>query len=307
MNALWQDLRYGARMLLKNPVFALIAVITLALGIGANTAIFSVVNAVLLRALPFNQPERLVTLTSVRANDPDNRISVSYADFLDWQKETATFAHAACYAGGNAVLTVGDEPERIRTALVTEEFFAALGAPMLLGRAFTAEESKGGAPVVVISHGLRAAPLRRQSGHCRPEVSDRHAHRHDHRRDAAENALPGKRRSWLPMTLGFTVQSFPDMLRRDNFVFQSIARLQRGVTPAQASARLDAIARHINEENPKIRQDIMARAIPLLDYAIPRQLRLWSQMKPSHSASSGAAGFAPFIATPPLPPGVIEP
>src|SRR5262245_58092630 len=154
MNALLQDLRYGVRMLLKNPVFTSIAIITLALGIGANTAIFSVVNAVLLRALPFNEPERLVRLSSVRVNDPNSRISVSYADFLDWQKETSIFAHAACYSGGNAVLTLGEEPERIRTALVTEEFFDALGAPMRLGRAFTAEESKSGSPVVVISYGL---------------------------------------------------------------------------------------------------------------------------------------------------------
>ena len=79
---------------------------TLSIGIGANTAIFSVVNAVLLRALPFNEPERLVRLTSVRTNDPDNRISVSYADFLDWQKETAIFAPAACYADGNAVFVL---------------------------------------------------------------------------------------------------------------------------------------------------------------------------------------------------------
>ncbi len=290
MQNLWQDLRYGARMLLKNPVFTLIAVFTLALGIGANTAIFSVVNAVLLRALPFNEPERLVRLTSVRATDPDSRISVSYADFLDWQKETATFAHAACYAGGNAVLTVGDEPERIRTGLVTEDFFAALGAPMLLGRAFTAEESKSGAPVVVISHSLWQ---RRFGGN--PDIVGQKFP------TAARTATiigvtppkmhyPENVEAWLPMTLAFTVQSFPDMLRRDNFIFQSIARLQPGVTPAQANARLDVIARHINQENPKIRQDITARAIPLLDYAIPRELRRGLQIL------LGAVGFVLLIA-----------
>ena len=154
MQTLWQDLRYGARILVKHPGFTLIAVITLALGIGANTAIFSVVNAVLLRALPFNEPEQLVRLSSVRTSDPNSRISVSYADFLDWQKEKSLFAHAACFSGGNAVLMLGDEPERVRTALVTEEFFDVLGTPMQLGRAFTVEEGKGGAPVVVISYSL---------------------------------------------------------------------------------------------------------------------------------------------------------
>src|SRR5262245_66694057 len=111
MQTLLQDLRYGVRMLLKNPVFTLIAVITLALGIGANTVIFSIVNAVLLRAWPFHEPEQLVRLSSVRMNDPNSRITVSYADYLDWQKETAIFAHVACFSTGNAVLNLGDEPE----------------------------------------------------------------------------------------------------------------------------------------------------------------------------------------------------
>jgi len=290
MQTFWQDLRYGARMLIKNPVFTLIAVITLALGIGANTAIFSVVNAVLLRALPFSEPEQLVRLASVRMNDPDSRMSVSYGDFLDWQKENSIFAHAACYSGGNAVLTLGDEPERIRTALVTEEFFDALGAPMLLGRAFTAEEGKSGAPVVVISHGLwqrrlggdpnivgqkfpTAARVATIIGVTRPK-----------------SHYPEDVEAWIPMARAFTIQSFPDMLRRDNFIFQSIARLRPGVTPSQASDRMAAIARHINQENPKIRQDVSARAFPLIDYAIQPEVRrnFWILL--------GAVGFVLLIA-----------
>jgi putative ABC transport system permease protein len=290
MQTLWQDLRYGARMLLKNPVFTLIAVITLALGIGANTAIFSVVNAVLLRALPFDEPEQLVRPASVRMNDPNSRMSVSYADFLDWQKETAIFAHVACYSGGNAVLTLGDEPERIRMALVTEGFFDALGAPMRLGRAFTAEEGKSGAPVVVISYSLwqerlggdpniigqklpTAARAVTIIGVTRPK-----------------SHYPEDVDAWIPMARAFTTQSFPDMLRRDNFIFQSIARLRPGVTPAQASDRMAAIARHINQENPKIRQDVSARAFPMLDYAIQPELRrnLWILL--------GAVGFVLLIA-----------
>ncbi len=290
MNALLQDLRYGLRMLLKNPVFALIAVITLALGIGANTAIFSVVNAVLLRPLPFNEPEQLVRLASVRLNNPNSRINVSYADFLDWQKETAIFSHAACYAGGNAVLTLGDEPERIRTALVTEEFFDALGAPMLLGRAFTAEESKSGAPVVVISHGL----WQRRFGGDPNIVGQKFP---TSARTATiigvtqpKSHYPENAEAWLPMALALTTQNSPDMLRRDNFAFQSIARLRPGVTQAQASDRLAAIARRINQENPKIRQDFSARAFPLLDFAIQAELRrgLWILL--------GAVGFVLLIA-----------
>ncbi len=290
MAILLQDLRYGARIIRNNRGFTLIAVLTLALGIGVNTAIFSVVNAVLLRALPFNEPEQLVRPTSVRLNDPKSRISVSYADFLDWQKENSIFAHVACFAGGNAVLTLGDEPERIRTTLVTEDFFAVLGSPMLFGRAFTADESKSGAPVVVISHKLWQ---RRFSSD--PHVVGRKFP------TAARTATiigvtqpkshyPDTVEAWLPMSLAFTTKSFPDMLRRDNFTFQSIARLQPGVTHEQASDRLAAIARNISQENPKIRRDISASAIPLLDYAIQPELRrgLWILL--------GAVGFVLLIA-----------
>src|SRR5262245_62019317 len=290
MQTLLQDLRYGARMLLKNPVFTLIAVITLALGIGANTAIFSVVNAVLLRALPFNEPEQLVRPASVRVNDPNSPISVSYADFLDWQKETAVFAHVACYYGDEATLTLGGEPERIRSALVTDEFFDALGAPMRLGRAFTAEESRSGAPVVVISHDL----WQRRFGGDSNIVGQKF--------DASGRSFtiigvtqprlhyPASAEAWIPMSVAFTVQSDPDTLRRDNFIFESIARLRPGVTPAQASDRLAAIARHINQENPKIRQDFSARAFPLLDYAIQPEVRrgLWVLL--------GGVGFVLLIA-----------
>lgn len=232
-------------MLVKNPVFTLIAVVTLALGIGANTAIFSVVNAVLLRALPFNEPEQLVRPASVRVNDPNSRISVSYADFLDWQKERTIFAHIACYYGDVVTLTLGDEPERIRTALVTEEFFDALGAPMRLGRAFTAEESKSGAPVVVIGHGL----WQRRFGGDPNIVGQKFV--------AAGRPFtvigvtrprlhyPANVEAWVPMALAFNSQSDPDALRRDNFIFESIARLRPGVTPAQASDRLAAIARRL--------------------------------------------------------------
>ncbi len=237
-----------------------------------------------------NEPERLVRLTSVRTNNPNNRFSVSYADFLDWRKETAIFAYTACYMGGNAVLTLGDEPERIRTALVTEEYFDALGAPMLLGRAFTAEESRSGAPVVVISHSLWARAFGSD-----PTIIGRKFPTATRTATVIgvtqpKSHYPVNAEAWIPMTMAFTTQSFPDMLRRDNFTFQSIARLRPGVSPAQASDRLAAIARHINQENPKIRQNISARAIPLLDFAIPLELRrgLWILL--------GAVGFVLLIA-----------
>src|SRR5215471_12823797 len=110
---LLQDLRYGARMLMKKPGFTAAAIITLALGIGANTAIFSVVYAVLLRPLPFKEPERLITLQSVDVRRSDSHSSVSYPNFVDWRAQSESFERLAAFRERNFTLSCGDEPVRL--------------------------------------------------------------------------------------------------------------------------------------------------------------------------------------------------
>src|SRR5581483_10002906 len=156
MNTLLQDLRYGLRMLGRNPVFTLVGVVTLALGIGANTAIFSVVNAVLLRPLPFNEPERLVLLRGTNAKDGNEQQPASLADFLDFKQQARSFSElAAVSVPWSFVLTGGGEPEQIQGQFVSAGLFPALGVAPALGRTFLAEEdATGGAPVVILSHGL---------------------------------------------------------------------------------------------------------------------------------------------------------
>jgi MacB-like periplasmic core domain len=150
---LWQDLRYGARMLLKRPGFTLIAVFTLALAIGANTAIFSVVNAVLLRPLPFKETDRLVAMWESNPQNKQNEVSA--ANFIDWREQNQVFEQVAALSYASISLTGGDEPERLQAAPVTPSFFLALGAQASLGRTFLPEEEKpGAAPVVVLSHGV---------------------------------------------------------------------------------------------------------------------------------------------------------
>jgi len=152
MWTLWQDIRYGARMLLKSPGFSIVAVCALALGIGANTAIFSVVNAVLLKSLPFENPERIMRFYNGTTNDT---ASMSYPDFQDYANRAQTLQHVAAYSTIGTTLTTGDEPERVRGANVSASLFPLLGARAAQGRVFTAEEDKDGAPpVVVISHEL---------------------------------------------------------------------------------------------------------------------------------------------------------
>jgi predicted permease len=153
MGTLIQDIRYGVRLLLKSPGFALVAILTLALGIGANTAIFSVVNGVLLRPLPYPQPNQLVVLSE--KNKSFERSSISYPNFLDWQRRNSTFAAIAAYRSDDFSLTGSGEAERVRVGMVSAGFFEILGVSPVRGRLFTAEDDRrGSAPVALITAGL---------------------------------------------------------------------------------------------------------------------------------------------------------
>src|SRR5260370_20417702 len=135
MGNLWQDIRYGVRSLLKRPGFVVIAVMTLALGIGANTAMFTVVNAVLLRPLSYPEPERLVVFDGINPGRGITLSNMSVPDFVDWQNQNQTFEHMAGFIAGGAFLVSGDQPERVRATAVTAEFFPLFRTNVLEGRA----------------------------------------------------------------------------------------------------------------------------------------------------------------------------
>ena len=136
MGNLLQDVRYAIRMLAKNPGFTIIAVLTLALGIGANTAIFSVVSGVLLRPLPYPEPDKLIALSEKTANFESS--SISYPNFLDWQRQNTSFSAMAAYRQDDYSLTGSGETERVRVGMVSHEFFEILGVHPVHGRLFTA-------------------------------------------------------------------------------------------------------------------------------------------------------------------------
>jgi putative ABC transport system permease protein len=152
LEAFWQDLRFGARMLLKQPGFTVIALSTLCLGIGANTAIFSIVNAVLLRPFPYQAPERLVLLRE-RVSE-GTAFSPSYLNFADWRAQNTLCSSMAAVRGDESFNFTGSgEPERLQGRLVSAEFFATLGIRPVVGREFVAEEDgPGAAPVVILSY-----------------------------------------------------------------------------------------------------------------------------------------------------------
>lgn len=153
MQTLLQDIRYAFRVLAKSPGFAAIAVLTLALGIGANTALFSVVNGVLLNPLPYPHPEQLVAVYS--RTSTFTRSSISYPNFLDWVRSNHSFAELGAYRSDNYTLTGRGEPQRLRAEMVTGNFFQILGVTPVAGRLFTAaDDHPGAAPVAVISYGL---------------------------------------------------------------------------------------------------------------------------------------------------------
>ncbi len=151
MQTLWQDLRYGARMLAKKPGFTFIAIVTLALGIGANTAIFSVVNAVLLRPLPYVEADRLVWITEHHEQIPTRW--VSYPNFLDWRANSQSFEAMATIRGWQMTLTGSGEAQSIPARMVTADYFRVMRAQPFIGRDFIADEDKYGAPsAAMLSH-----------------------------------------------------------------------------------------------------------------------------------------------------------
>ena len=156
MNVLFQDIRYGLRMLRKSPAFTFVAVVTLALGIGANTAIFSIVNAVLLRPLPFPEPDRLMYVVSMgqRANGTLAEGAISYPDFFDWRSGNHVFSSLACYHPDDFTLTGIQQPLHLPGVTVSSDFFSVLGVSPMMGRGFRPEEEKPGSRVVVLSHEL---------------------------------------------------------------------------------------------------------------------------------------------------------
>ena len=168
MEAFFKDLRHSLRMFRRSPGFTIAAVAALTLGIGTNTAIFTVVNAVLLKPVPFPEPDRLVMFMNTSPQGSGS--GASPAKFAQWRSETSVVQDAAAFRTGWINLTEGDKPEQLRYSQVSADYFRLFGAPVVQGRSFSAEEDQpNGAKVALVSSGLLDASARRQSSRSRPD------------------------------------------------------------------------------------------------------------------------------------------
>jgi putative ABC transport system permease protein len=271
---LWQDLRFGVRTMLKQPLVSAIAVLALALGIGGNTAIFSMVNAILLRQLPFRDPDRLVSVT-VRRPDP-GRFSFNLPDYIDYRDQNRSLEGLAAYANWSANLSDSGDPERLQGIRISADAFEMLGVEAVVGRALQpTDDTPGQQRVVVLSHGL----WRRRFG-ADPQIVGKSLTLNG-AGYIVVGVLPPQfffpiREAELAIPLAPDADPWRDLRTSTNFL-RGWARLKPGVTREQAEADLSAVAQRIRQQYPVANaQKLGVTLSPLRDDVVASfRLALW--------------------------------
>ena len=261
METLIKDIRYGLRSLLKRPGFTAIAIITLALGIGASTSIFSVVDAVLLRPLPYPHAEQIVQLREV--NEKGTKIAFAEPNFVDVRTRNHTLDGVAQYGGRLTTVTGGSEPVRALTYSVSSDFFRVLGTPALVGRTFLPDEQKpGGAPVAVVSYGFWQRLLGAKS-----DLTGITLHVMDQNVAVVgvmppEFAFPANAEVWIPREL------FPAQVSRSAHNWSVVARTRPGVSIDQAKSDVSAIGKQLKQEYGKDVDAVDFTAVPQQEWMV---------------------------------------
>ncbi|MGO9271409.1 MAG: ABC transporter permease [Terriglobia bacterium] len=285
MSTLIQDLKYGFRMLVKNPAFTAVAVIALALGIGGNTAIFSVVNAVLLRPLPFHDPNRLMLLSEANPRQP--HVSVAYPNYFDWKQQNHVFERMASFQPRDFNLAGVNEPENIGGSAVSSNFLRTLGVKPLLGRDFRPDEDKKGAePVVILGFSLWQ---RRFGGE--PNVVGRTVTL-DAKSFTIVGVMPPQLTMYEDSQLYTPIGVWMDEDMMDRGAHNDttvVARLKAGVTPAEAQAEMDTIARRLEQQYPDTNTGYRVAMSPVRDAFV-------GDSGPSILVLFAAVGFVLLIA-----------
>ena len=286
--SLWQDVRYGIRMLRKSPGFAAAAVIVLALGIGANTAIFSVVNAVLLRPLPFSNPDRLVQLwhTPPQASFPGmTRFPLSAANYLDWKSQNHVFEQTAIYSFARYNLTGIGQPEVVQAGSVEPSFFAVLGIPPMLGRVFASDEDQPGrGNIVILSHAFWQDHFGRD-----PHVIGRSIEFDGKPFTVVGVMGPQFRRPPLAQVWTPLVWTNKERSVRGEHHFLVVARLRRGVDLKQAQTEMNTISSRLEQQYPSDNRGWGAMVVPLREETV-------GKVRPALLVLLGAVAFVLLIA-----------
>jgi predicted permease len=273
MQTLIQDLRYGMRMLLKHRGLTIVATLSLALGIGANTAVFSVINDSLLKALPIEEPERLVSLFTTDVKNPGN-LPTSHLNYLDYRDQNQIFSGLLAASGAELSLTRGETAETLFGNVVSGNYFDVLGVKAASGRAFIPDEDKtpGARPVIVLSHGLWQRSFGGDPNLVGKPVS---LNRHDFTViGIAPEGFTGTDLGpgpdlWIPMMMHDQAQPGFDWYNERRGLFLSIiGRLKPGVSVEQAQAALKIFAGQLAQSYPKENEGRSAKIVPLLQARI---------------------------------------
>ena len=272
-----QDLRYGKRLLTKNPGVTLIAIVTLALGIGANTAIFSVVNAFLLRPLPYGDPDRLVMVDSQQRGQS---IGVSFADYEDWRRQSNVFDDLAFFnLRWNANLELGNETETLNLTFGTPNLFSTLQIAPLLGHGPAAGETE----TVLLSHGLWQRRFASDPGIIGRQL------RIDGQSLTVIGVMPPGFRFPFQSDLWWLNDRYFNRKDRGWRIDQTIARLKSGVSTEQAQAEMEQIAARLAQTYPDTNAEVTAAVLPLRDF-------WFGKLRRSFWLLLGACGFVLLIA-----------
>ncbi|HET9714218.1 MAG TPA: ABC transporter permease, partial [Pyrinomonadaceae bacterium] len=256
MDALLKDLRFAFRSLRKRPGFAAITILTLALGIGANTAIFSVVYSVLIKSMPFYRADRIVLLWGYDRAEDDRRSQVSHTDVIDFRSQTKLFDSISTFNSWTPLISGSGEPARISGALVGDDFFKVMGTQPLLGRAFLPEEQEDGKDqVVVLSYELWQKQLSGDPNAVGKTILlNLRPHTIVGVMPAGFQSLPGTLLD-KPAFLYRPIAEETSEKQRSARHLRAIGRLKDGVTVAQAQAELSMIAQRLETQHPETNTD----------------------------------------------------
>ena len=256
------DLIYAVRGFCKKPLFAIAAVLTLALGIGANSAIFTVVNGVLLRPLPYRSPDQLMMLWTYNPRQGFDKDVSSYPNFDDWRRQSTSFDGMSAYKGADFTLTHAGDPAQIRGAIVTPGFFETLGVAPALGRTFGAREGgKGGDRVAILSHGLWQTRFSGDPAAVGRSIVLNGAAHEILGVMPASFAHPETAQVWTPLAPS---EPFAETMRsRGSYWPQVIGRLKPGIERGTAQAEIDAIASALERQYPNVNAGIGVRLVPM--------------------------------------------